>query len=305
MNHSSLDLRYALFLWLKDRETKNGGILSRDELAKAFYYKNHHVTLVGPTGIWTPKGMDIPISISTTTSGPYDDGLSEDGILLYRYRGQDINHRDNVGLRKAMQNRTPLVYFHSIKPGKYQAIWPVMILEDLPDQLCVKAAIDPAYSKYDFLSRNASSSNVFNETDLNVRRYMTYETKRRLHQSAFREYVLDAYDRSCAICRLKHSELLDAAHIIPDSHEDGLPIVPNGLSLCKIHHSAFDQNIFGITPDYSLDVREDILAEVDGPMLEVGLKAINGQSIILPKSKKDYPDRDRLAKRYEDFRKVI
>jgi len=75
--------------------------------------------------------------------------------------------------------------------------------------------------------------------------------------------------------------------------------------LCKIHHSAYDQNIIGISPDYKLSVREDILREVDGPMLEVGLKSIEGQIINLPKKIEDRPDRDLLAMRFEQFKKVI
>jgi len=305
MNDSDLDLRYSLFQWLKIRETKNAGIFTRAELANDFYYNNHHITLIGPTGIWIPKGMDIPISICTTTGGPYDDGLSDEGILRYSYRGQDINHRDNLGLRKAYLNRTPLVYFYAIKPGKYQAVWPLLIIEDDPQHLCVQAVIDPALTTFDTVSAVTDNAFKVSEPDLNLRRYAAGETKRRLHQAAFREYVLDAYDRRCTICRLKHSELLDAAHIIPDAHEQGHPVVTNGLTLCKIHHSAYDQNIFGITPDYTLDVREDILNEIDGPMLEFGLKAINGHSIILPRSKSDYPDKDRLAFRYENFKKAI
>ena len=51
------------------------------------------------------------------------------------------------------------------------------------------------------------------------------------------------------LCKLRHAELLDAAHIIADANDEGLPIVPNGLALCKIHHAAFDKNIIGISPD--------------------------------------------------------
>ena len=38
----------------------------------------------------------------------------------------------------------------------------------------------------------------------------------------------------------------------------------NVLSLCKIHHAAYDKNILGISPDYQVKVRIDILDEVDG-----------------------------------------
>ena len=40
-------------------------------------------------------------------------------------------------------------------------------------------------------------------------------------------------------------------------------------------------------------------------MLEVGLKSIEGHQINLPKRIEDRPDRDRLAMRYEEFKKVI
>ena len=56
-----------------------------------------------------------------------------------------------------------------------------------------------------------------------------------------------AYDGKCCICRLKHVELLDAAHIISDGQPMGQPVVPNGLSMCKIHRAAFDSRIFGLS----------------------------------------------------------
>jgi putative restriction endonuclease len=116
--------------------------------------------------------------------------------------------------------------------------------------------------------------------------------------------VLAAYNSRCCLCRLNHSELLDAAHIIPDTEPEGNPIVPNGLTLCKIHHKAFDVNIIGISPNYNIHIREDILHEIDGPMLKHGIQELNNRKIILPNSKKDYPDRDRLGWRYEKFLKV-
>jgi putative restriction endonuclease len=195
-----------------------------------------------------------------------------------------------------------MVYFHSIRPGRYQAIWPVFILHDDPLGLRVRVAIDPAYGDLSIASR-VSFDESFRKADseIGVRKYVTALTKQRLHQSAFREFVLDAYSRQCTICKLQHSELLDAAHIISDSEADGLPIVQNGLSLCKIHHAAYDRNILGISPDYVVRIREDILEEVDGPMLKYGLQSMEGSKLNLPKRKSDYPDRDRLDRRFQRF----
>jgi len=66
--------------------------------------------------------------------------------------------------------------------------------------------------------------------------------------------VLPAYSDRCAICRLKEIRLLDAAHITGDTDETGLPLISNGVSLCTIHHRAFDQNLIGISADYSVHV---------------------------------------------------
>jgi putative restriction endonuclease len=117
--------------------------------------------------------------------------------------------------------------------------------------------------------------------------------------------VLEAYRSQCAFCRLRHAELLDAAHIIPDNDLGGEPVVNNGLSLCKIHHAAYDRHFIGVTPDYQIVVRDDLLQEIDGPMLRHGIQGIHSQRLLLPKKEAERPDRDRLALRYEQFRKAI
>lgn len=63
-----------------------------------------------------------------------------------------------------------------------------------------------------------------------------------------------------------------------------------------------DANIIGIDPDAIVHVREDILVEVDGPMLKHGLQAMAGSRLVLPRGDKLKPNRDFLAERYERFR---
>lgn len=105
--------------------------------------------------------------------------------------------------------------------------------------------------------------------------------------------MLDAYRIHCAMCRLKRRELLDAAHIIPDSDPDGHPEVSNGLSLCKIHHAAFDRGIIGVRPDYVIQVREDVLKEEDGPMLKYGLQVPHNLELLLPMRTADRSSKSR------------
>src|SRR5437764_3870529 len=132
------------------------------------------------------------------------------------------------------------------------------------------------------------------------RRYQVRETRVRLHQAVFRGRVLGAYAHTCTICRLKEDRLLDAAHIAGDLEANGQPIVPNGLSLCSIHHRAYDQQLVGVSPDYTVHVSKQLLEEEDGPMLEL-LKQFHTGAILLPKQPKLRPDRDRLAERFERF----
>ncbi len=170
----------------------------------------------------------------------------------------------------------------------------MFIVGDDPSSLTVVAACDDVES----LSPGTSLS----AADDARRAYVTRTALVRLHQAKFRQQVLTAYAGSCTVCRLRHRELLDAAHILSDRHERGDPVVPNGLALCKIHHAAFDSNILGVRPDHVIEIRADVLEEVDGPMLRHGLQELNGSAIKIPRRPHDRPDPDRLEERYELFR---
>lgn len=136
------------------------------------------------------------------------------------------------------------------------------------------------------------------------RRYVTRLVQQRLHQEAFRLLVPATYHAHCAVCRLRHEELLEAAHILPDGHPQGLPVVPNGVALCKLHHAAFDAHILGICPDYQVEIRLDVLEESDGPMLRHGLQGFHGGSIWTPRRPLLKPNREFLEERYALFRRA-
>jgi len=136
------------------------------------------------------------------------------------------------------------------------------------------------------------------------RRYATRTVQQRLHQSSFRLRVLDAYHRQCAVCRLRHMKLLQAAHIIPDSDPRSQPVIPGGIALCSLHHAAFDSNIIGIRPDCVVEVRREVLEEEDGPMLQHGLQEVHGMQLHTPRSPELRPSTDLLEIRYEQFRRV-
>jgi len=296
-------IRLAAFQWLEEHYAMHGGIFPRSILDRGYEFQGQRITLTGPTGIWKPAALELPLSITTTINSPYQDYLSEEGFLFYSYRGEDPYHRDNVGLRRAMQQGTPLVYFKGVEKGRYLAEWPVFIQSDHPEELMVKVSIDDRGVLYNG-SITDGGQLVADPGVVYRRKYATREALTRLHQGEFRVKVLTAYKEQCAFCRIRHPQLLDAAHIIPDSEEWGVPIVPNGLSLCKIHHAAFDGNFIGVSPDYKIYVREDILDEIDGPMLEYGIQQMHNKNILLPHSRRNWPDRERLEERFKRFKDV-
>lgn len=285
----------AAFEWLRRQVDLHGDVLPRDLLRRGFEFDGERIPLVSPQGIFKPRSLEIPLTITTAPGGPYDDHFGDDGLLQYRYRGTDPKHRDNVGLRQALLEGVPLIYLHGVVKSKYLAVWPVYIVGDEPDSLTFSVAVDnPA-----FVSPARSAS----DTESDARRiYATREVRARLHQRTFRERVIKAYREQCSLCRLRHTELLDAAHIIPDIDPQGEPVVRNGIALCKLHHAAFDRFVLGITPDYNVEIRDDILHEIDGPMLEHGLKEMHGRALMLPRRQSDRPDKDLLDLRYRQFR---
>ena len=271
--------------------------MPRKILAQGFEFAGLRVPLVSPRGIFKPAIMEVPLSITTKLNGPYGDHFGSDGLLRYKYQGTNPEHPDNRGLRFAMLNDLPLVYFHGIIPGLYMALWPVYIVGDSPGELTFTVALDDAVS-----APNVEEFDNYADEQVQLRRqYVTTQARHRLHQRVFRGQVLQAYRNQCALCRLRHTELLDAAHIIPDSEELGEPVVPNGISLCRLHHAAFDRFFLTIRPDFIIEVRPDILEEEDGPTLRHAIQGIHGKPIVLPTRKSLHPAAAHLEQRYARF----
>lgn len=299
-------IRLAAFRFLEEEQRLAGpeGALSRRRLVEGFVHEGQRVPLMGPQGIFKPRVLrEVPLSITTVAVGegetrPYDDSFGPDGLLRYRYRGTDPRHHENVGLRLAMQRRVPLIYFHGVVPGVYVAEWPVYIVGDDPGRLTFTVSVDERR----FASLDPGE--LPEEAEIR-RRYVTRLFRQRLHQREFRERVVRAYQHHCAVCRLRRNELLDAAHIVPDADPGGVASVPNGLALCTLHHAAFDRHVIGITPDYVIRVRRDVLEQEDGPMLTHGLQGFHEQPLRVPSRRTWHPDRELLEERYKHFLRAV
>ncbi len=294
-------IRREVFDWLTEQRQEHGEALPR-RMLEEFVLDDRRVPLLGPQGIWKPAACELPLSIATVSNGPYADSYDEQtATLRYAYRGNDPAHRDNVGLRRAMLERVPLVYFLAVEPGSYVAQYPAFVTQDDPASLSFTIQFDDLSVA---LAGSPTGERVADDEGAARRAYVTRTVRQRLHQVVFRERVIRAYQQRCALCSLRHLELLDAAHITPDSDPQGEPVVSNGVALCKLHHAAFDRLFFAIRPDFIVEVRPSILTEHDGPMLLVGLQQIHGTRIALPKRRADRPDGSRLERRYAEFLKA-
>ncbi|MCE6967420.1 HNH endonuclease [Cereibacter sphaeroides] len=298
-------MRAAAFLHLQ-RLTSVHEILTSDHLRAGFAFQGERVPLINPQrGIFKPRAMRHLLSIRTVfpRTGArvwYDDQRSVHEQIYagrdcvdYAFMGTDPDAAENRWLRDAAENQIPVIYFLGVAPGRYQAVVPVFVSGWNAEAL-----------KAEIVFGEPGVAEAQPPADATERRYGLRLVKQRLHQAQFREAVIAAYDGRCALSRLPEARLLDAAHIIADRDERlGQPVVPNGLPLSKIHHAAFDAHLIGIDPDYRLHVSDQLKAQKDGPVLEA-LKALDGRLIQLPKRKQDWPDRDRLAARFEIYRAV-
>jgi hypothetical protein len=109
---------------------------------------------------------------------------------------------------------------------------------------------------------------------------------------------VDALD---AARKRRNATMYDAAHIVPDSNPLGEPADSNGLALCSLHHSAFNRQFVGLTPDYVIQIRPDILEEEDGPTLSHAIQALHGRKIALPRSTSLRPDPSLLERRQDQI----
>lgn len=281
-------VRQAAFRWLDAKLATGQSELSRAEL-ESFSFNGEPLKLIDQSrGIRNPRQLAATLSVMTGANSPYADEAVAGGLIRYDYRAGEGG--DNVKLRRAAELQVPIIYFRSIRPAVFIADYPVYVT-DVPEERAVFLAIGE-----DLHALGEPGSMTVAQ-----RSYAERVTRQRLHQPLFRANVMHAYERRCAVCSLKHADLLDAAHIIPDHAEAGMPVVSNGVALCKIHHAAYDRNFLGLSPDYVIHINEELMLEVDGPMLKYGIQAMNKRALQVPARPKERPDRDKLAVRYDEF----
>jgi len=267
-------------------------------LARGFPFHGTRVPFINyQKGIYRAAIQTGPaaLSIQTSAKSPYDDEILADGFL-YAYRAGSIEQPDNRALVAAHNLQVPLVYFIGTRPGWYKPVFPCFVSGN--DARRRMVIVTPGE-----LRGPVDEPIPMRLEDPMERRYAVRQTRVRLHQARFRARVVPAYSSQCSICRLRELRLLDAAHIVGDAEDLGEPSVTNGLSLCAIHHRAFDHNLVGISPDYVVHVSRRLREDEDGPMLEL-LKGFHDRPLIVPTRARDRPDRERLDARFAEFHRM-
>lgn len=289
------DVRRAVFSWLASAERAGQSVFTLRELVQDFAWQGSRLPLADRhgRGIHSPAPLQATLSVlsswrSVTELGYHDSVDEEAGVITYSYEGREGG--TNIKLQRAAAAGIPIVYFRAIGPSQYAPYFPVRV-EDLASERVFRLHMDEVV--------------LFQEEPADPfaleRSYIERTMWSRVHQPAFRGMVMQAYQERCAVCSFAHPQLLDAAHILSDRHERGVPATSNGLSLCKMHHSAYDRNFLGIGPDLEVVIPARLLAERDGPMLRHGLQEMHGHRITVPSRPADQPNRGHLAERFEAF----
>lgn len=307
-----IELRRAALERVRELQRYFDDLVPVDSLRAGFQFRGHRVSFGSfYSGIFRPREMAGPAALALVTTAPklgrpapYEDEFDEaTGRFTYRFRDPQGSsgaaarqaEADNRALIAAYDLNVPVIYFRGIAPGQYAIVAPAFVMS--VDGVARLVEFEAGLPMADMTAAGLVS-------DPDVRRYATREAVFRLHQHRFRAAVLRAYSTRCAVCQLREATLLQAAHIIDDRDPRGVGTIVNGISLCAIHHLAYDRNLMGIDPQGVVHIARRLLDEHDGPMLSSGLQGFHGAAILQPHRLDERPDPARLEVRFATFAAV-
>lgn len=116
------DIRAAAFAYVQRLRARHGGRIPASELSVEIQFQGQRVPIWNyQKGIFkaVALGRDgAALSVQSSVESPYEDEHDPDaGHFIYKYRGTDPNHPDNLALRSAMTWQRPILYLVGIDPG--------------------------------------------------------------------------------------------------------------------------------------------------------------------------------------------
>jgi len=297
------DLRNAALFAVRRLWRRHGDAVPWGPISDGFEYGGERIHFLSPfgEGVWKPTQLAAgALSVRSTIASRYDDERVAEDRVWYDYSPHGSR---NDWLRQCMEDRLPLLYFLQVKPRpgvEYLVFAPVEVIADETARERFLLDLHPSelYEGREELDVEPVPERLHRVFE---RRYGVSEVRTRLFQAHFRREVLGAYGRRCSVCSLKESPLLDGAHLVPDREEPGEPRVSNGLSLCALHHRAFDRDLVGVTPDLTIHVfRERLEAPEEEPTRV--LTRFHEEELRVPDREDARPDPELVAHRWEAAR---
>lgn len=118
--------------------------------------------------------------------------------------------------------------------------------------------------------------------------------QRQIRDPLFRKKVYLTYGYRCAFTGIQ-LDLIEAAHIIPHSHDLGTDEIQNGICLSPLHHKAYDAGLIYIDEHYHIKINQEKVEYLEKIGKDGGLKKftdIQYGSMLLPEINSKKPSKD-------------
>jgi hypothetical protein len=266
-------------------------------------------------GIYKPNWSDYALSARQTLKGPYPEKgphFREDGTWVYGYfqENDDPAARDseftNRGLLLCWRDAVPVGVMRQTRlksPVQYQVLGLALVagwdagyffFEGFgPDGFAHSGSTG---SEIELLTaeqeRSASESRSFDATSIvDARERVLAQIVRRRGQKEFRESLLAAYERRCAVTNCDVVDVLEACHIMP-YQGPATNDVSNGLLLRADVHTLFDLGLIAVEP-------EELTVFLSPNLSNSAYGEIRGEKLRMPKDHSKRPSREALRTHFE------
>jgi putative restriction endonuclease len=266
--------------------------------------------IVAQRGIHQPSGWSSAISITATASDSYMDGKPTplgDGTWVLPYRahggkdGTGIDSRWNRALLANMLERLPVGVFVPER-GSYRNLGLAMVEDYYEDQATFLLRGPVRHTQrsavwQDRVSPMNEQLILAAESSEDAEERVPAFVRRRRSQDRFRDALLSAYDRRCAITSYEAEPALQAAHILAYSGTSSQK-VPNGILLRADIHLLYDRHLLSVDPaNKRIWLADSLLPTAYGELHQIRLR--------LPENADLHPDPEKLAVHWAVFSKAV